>query len=54
MTAVLWELTPGATYHYRAVAAYADGAVYGEDRTFTTPEIPPDPVHTVLLPLVQR
>ena len=54
VTAVLWNLTPGATYHYRAVAAYADGAVYGEDRTFTTPEIPPDPGHTVLLPLVRR
>jgi hypothetical protein len=29
-------LTPGTTYHYRAVATSSEGTAYGEDMTFTT------------------
>ena len=33
-------LTPGVTYHFRAVATNAIGTAYGEDMTFTTPIAP--------------
>ncbi len=36
-------LALGTTYHYRAVAATAEGIAYGEDRTFTTPAKPTGP-----------
>ena len=34
-------LTPGTTYHYRLVASSFDGTTYGQDETFTTPEVSP-------------
>lgn len=43
---VSWDvvnLTAGTTYHLRLVATNAAGAVYGEDRTFTTPGVPRPP-----------
>jgi hypothetical protein len=33
-------LTPGTTYHYRAVAFNFTGTAHGEDLTFTTPDVP--------------
>lgn len=33
-------LTPGTTYHYRAVAINFTGTAHGEDLTFTTPDVP--------------
>ncbi len=36
----LQGLTPGATYHYRALATNTFGTVYGADQTFTTPTYP--------------
>jgi hypothetical protein len=36
-------LEPGATYHYRVVAAGEHGTSAGEDRTFTVPVPPPPP-----------
>ena len=36
-------LTPGTTYHFRAVAANASGTAAGQDATFTTPTPPPVP-----------
>jgi uncharacterized repeat protein (TIGR02543 family) len=35
-TASLTNLSPGATYYYKAFATSAAGTVYGEQRTFTT------------------
>jgi len=37
--ATLTGLSPGTTYHYRAVANNSDGESYGSDATFTTPEL---------------
>ena len=34
------NLTPGATYHFRAVATNAGGTIYGSDKTFTTTKKP--------------
>jgi Putative peptidoglycan binding domain len=36
ITASLSDLSPGATYHYRLIAADAGGATYGQDATFET------------------
>lgn len=36
-------LTPGTTYHFRAVAKNANGTTMGGDQTFTTPHTPPTP-----------
>jgi hypothetical protein len=37
-------LSPGTTYHYRAVATHVNNATgYGDDRTFTTNSPPPPP-----------
>jgi hypothetical protein len=36
VSAQLWELAAGTTYHYRLVAANTGGATYGPDETFTT------------------
>jgi phosphodiesterase/alkaline phosphatase D-like protein len=36
----LTGLTPGTTYHYRAVAYNFSGTAHGEDLTFTTPDVP--------------
>jgi phosphodiesterase/alkaline phosphatase D-like protein len=36
----LTGLTPGTTYHYRAVAINFSGTAHGEDLTFTTPDVP--------------
>jgi hypothetical protein len=40
VSAALTGLTPGTTYHYRAIARNADGTSYGEDETFTTAAAP--------------
>jgi streptogramin lyase len=34
-------LAPGVAYHYRLVAANANGTSYGQDETFATPPAPP-------------
>lgn len=34
------NLTPGTTYHYRAVGTNSAGAIYGSDKTFTTTKKP--------------
>lgn len=39
--AELSGLEPGTTYHYRLVATNAHGTSESEDRTFTTPTVPP-------------
>ena len=36
VTAVIGDIAPGTTYHYRLVAFSAGGASYGADETFTT------------------
>jgi hypothetical protein len=36
VSAQLWELAAGTTYHYRLVSANTGGAGYGPDETFTT------------------
>lgn len=41
VTAGLTGLTPGTTYHYRVVAASADGTTNGSDRTFTAAAVTP-------------
>ena len=38
-TAEVTDLTPGTTYHFRAKAT-GDGTSYGDDVTFTTPQLP--------------
>lgn len=38
--ATIYNLTPGTTYHYRAVAKNSAGTSYGEDKTFTTTVAP--------------
>lgn len=43
VTATLTGLVPSTTYHYRVVAANADGTDAGSDRTFTTPAAPQAP-----------
>jgi hypothetical protein len=43
VSVVIRGLTPGTTYHYRLVAANADGATAGPDRTFTTAMTPSPP-----------
>jgi hypothetical protein len=64
------ELSPGATYHYRLVAAFGFVKQYGDEITFTTPAqlveaivpapfpnetpLPPAPYKTPLPPLVQH
>jgi hypothetical protein len=42
-TAVLAQLTPGTTYHYRFGAMNAGGTALGQDRTFTTLRAERDP-----------
>jgi streptogramin lyase len=42
-TARLQDLTPGTTYHYRAVVESPMGSGPGADRTFTTTPLPPPP-----------
>jgi glycosyl hydrolase family 76 len=37
VSASLTRLTPGTAYHYRVVATYPGGSVYGADRVFKTP-----------------
>ena len=39
--ATLYELEPNTTYHFRVAAENINGTTYGEDRTFTTMELPP-------------
>jgi hypothetical protein len=41
VSAALTGLTPGTTYHVRAVASTADGTAVGKDVTFTTRGTPP-------------
>lgn len=41
VSAAVNGLTPGATYHYRLVAANATGAALGVDRTFTASTVTP-------------
>ncbi len=36
VSAELWDLAPGTTYHYRLVSANSGGTAYGSDETFTT------------------
>jgi hypothetical protein len=36
MSAVVDDLSPSTTYHYRLVAATANGTTYGQDETFET------------------
>jgi hypothetical protein len=36
VSAELWDLAPGTTYHYRLVSANTGGSSYGPDQTFTT------------------
>ena len=38
---VLSGLAPGTTYHYRVIGSNAEGTIYGEDRSFSTPHLPP-------------
>lgn len=52
-SAPLTGLTPGTTYHFRAVAIGAEGTGFGADRSFTTPVppiaiSPPSPLAPVL------
>lgn len=37
VSVALTSLSPGVTYHYRLVAANANGPAYGDDESFTTP-----------------
>jgi phosphodiesterase/alkaline phosphatase D-like protein len=41
VSAILYELTPNMTYHFRVVAQNANGTTNGADMTFTTMELPP-------------
>jgi|GEM_PF-3059016 len=44
----LTSLSPGTTYHYRAVAENSDGTSYGSDMTFTTSNTAPNsPINPV-------
>jgi len=45
-------LTPGATYHYRAVGTNANGTTHGADRTFVTSMDPPTVATDYASPLV--
>lgn len=47
VSAVISGLTPGTTYHYRAIASNADGTTTGADRTFRT-KLPPAKPPTIL------
>jgi DNA-binding beta-propeller fold protein YncE len=38
---ILTSLTPGNTYHFRVVETNSSGATVGEDKTFTTANLPP-------------
>jgi len=40
------SLTPGVTYHYRAIALNSSGPAFGADETFSTPGIPAAPTVT--------
>jgi len=42
VSAVIGELLPNTTYHYRATAANANGSDTGADMTFTTLPLPPE------------
>ena len=44
VSAVLTDLTPNTTYHYRAVGASDGGTAYGADEAFTTDPVPPTAV----------
>ncbi len=57
VSAELWDLAAGTTYHYRLVSANSGGTAYGSDETFTTESegcanntalCPPQPVETSL------
>jgi hypothetical protein len=52
VSAVLQNLAPDTTYHYRIVAINSDGKVYGSDQTFTTPVYSNPIVLPSTLPLV--
>jgi hypothetical protein len=39
INASLQYLIPGTTYHYRLLASNEDGTSYGQDMTFTTPDV---------------
>jgi phosphodiesterase/alkaline phosphatase D-like protein len=41
VSAVIYELSPNTTYHFRVVAQNASGTTYGSDMTFTTLPLPP-------------
>jgi len=43
MNAALSALSPGSSYHYRLVATYSGGTVYGNDAAFTTTSVTPAP-----------
>jgi phosphodiesterase/alkaline phosphatase D-like protein len=44
VSAVIYELLPNTTYHYRVVATNASSTSYGADMTFTTLPLPPSVV----------
>jgi FlaG/FlaF family flagellin (archaellin) len=52
VTVTLGELQPGTTYYYRVTAINADGTVYGEPQTFTTPGFPVLLTAPASLPLI--
>lgn len=49
ISAVLTDLPPDTTFHYRVVAANADGTAAGSDATFTTAAPPPVLSHPTIV-----
>jgi CSLREA domain-containing protein len=52
VSAALDGLAAGTTYHYRLVAASADGAGFGSDQAFTTTAAAPGPAADVTAPVI--
>ncbi len=50
--AALRYLVPGTTYHYRLVATNFDGTSYGQDQSFTTPNVPSPIGQPTAIPLI--
>jgi hypothetical protein len=52
VSAGLQYLVPGVTYHYRLAAASFDGTSYGQDQTFTTPNVSSPVGQPASIPLI--
>ena len=51
-TVALQYLVPGTTYHYRLAATNFDGTTYGQDQSFTTPNVPSPIGQPTAIPLI--